>query len=369
VRRLASVLPLPVRQVLRRLLGLARTEEPIPVQQILERLGRIESSVRELQTMLWRLDAADDAIRKVRAHEEAERERLDATESSVRELQTMLWRLDAADDAIRKVRAHEEAERERLDWALGAIEGMRAEIDLYQADRRSAAYQAAYASPSPLVSVCIATMDRIDLLAGRCIPSLLAQTYGNIEIVIVGDNCIDNTAERLAAFGDPRIHYVNLGERGPYPRPGRDRWYVAGSTAMNHALTLCRGEFITHVDDDDAMVPRRIEVLTQKALETKADFLWHPLLYQVPDGSWIHVGNGRVELNQIGTGSIFYHRYFARFLWDVFAYRLGEPGDWNRIRRIKMLRPRLLYVEEPLAYHYDAQHTPFAPRTGERFLE
>lgn len=296
-------------------------------------------------------------------------ERLDRLDSAVLELQAVLARLNTADETIRHLQAHQGTDHERLEWALSAIEGMRPEIALYHAARETAGYQAAYATPSPLVSVCVATMDRIDLLATRCIPSLLAQTYGNIEIIVVGDNCTDDTAERLAAVGDSRIRFFNLEQRGPYPPPGLDRWCVAGSNAMNHALTLCRGDFITHVDDDDEMVPHRIATLTAKALETKADFLWHPLLFQKADGSFIHLGNGIVEHGQIGTGSIFYHRYFARFPWDVFAYRLHEPGDWNRIRRIKMLRPRLLYIDEPLAYHYVAHHAPFAPRPGERFLE
>jgi hypothetical protein len=33
-----------------------------------------------------------------------------------------------------------------------------------------------------------------------------------------------------------------------------------------------------------------------------------------------------------------------------------------------MLRPRVQYIDEPLAYHHLEQHAPFVPREDERFL-
>jgi glycosyltransferase involved in cell wall biosynthesis len=213
-------------------------------------------------------------------------------------------------------------------------------------------------------------MDRANLLLERSIASIRAQSYRNLQIVVVGDNCTDDTALRLAALGDNRIQFANLPKRGPYPRPGIDRWCVAGSTAMNHALSLCEGQFLTHLDDDDVMVPHRIETLIAEALQHQADFLWHPFWYENRDGTWMRLGNGRFQLAQVSTGSIFYHRYFAQFPWDVRAYRLREPGDWNRLRKIKLLRPRMRFVDEPLLYHHVEQsQAAFVAQDGERFLE
>jgi hypothetical protein len=48
---------------------------------------------------------------------------------------------------------------------------------------------------------------------------------------------------------------------------------------------------------------------------------------------------------------------------------MNEPGDWNRLRKIKLLRPRLRFVDLPLIYHCVEQAQPeFHPREGERFL-
>ncbi|MBX6374938.1 MAG: glycosyltransferase, partial [Acetobacteraceae bacterium] len=263
-----------------------------------------------------------------------------------------------------------ELERGRLDYALGAIEGVPARIADYHAARETPEYLAAFEEEEPLVSVCIATVNRAELLVERAIRSLQAQTYSNLEIIVVGDHTTDDTEERLARLRDRRIRFVNLPERGPYPRPGRARWQVAGSNAMNHALSLCNGRFVTHLDDDDAMAADRIATLLGEARAHRADFLWHPFWTEGPDGRWRRIGDGRFQLGQITTGSIFYHRYFAAFGWDVYAYRLDEPGDWNRLRKIKMLRPRLRFVDRPLLYHYaERNQGSFVAQEGERFLE
>ena len=60
----------------------------------------------------------------------------------------------------------------------------------------------------------------------------------------------------------------------------------------------------------------------------------------------------------------FDHRYFARYKFDVFAYRLGDAGD------IKILRPRMRFIEKPLVYHYGgSEPEAFMLRHGEAFLE
>ncbi|GGG36012.1 hypothetical protein GCM10010964_24910 [Caldovatus sediminis] len=279
-------------------------------------------------------------------------------------------RLATLEHRLAHVEALIEAERGRVDYALGAVEGVPARLADYQAARETPEYLAAFEAEEPLVSVCIATVNRAELLIERAIRSVQAQTYRNLQIVVVGDHTTDDTEERLAELGDPRIRFVNLPERGPYPRPGIARWQVAGSNAMNHALSLCEGQFVTHLDDDDAMAADRIATLLAEAREHRADFLWHPFWSEGPDGRWRRIGDGRFQLGQITTGSIFYHRYFAAFRWDVYAYRMDEPGDWNRLRKIKLLRPRLRFVDRPLLYHYaERNQGPFVAQEGERFLE
>lgn len=261
-------------------------------------------------------------------------------------------------------------ERDRVDWALALHEGLPEHITTYQAARAQPAYWKAYAATDPLVSIVVATADRTKTLLGRAIPSALAQTHRNLQIVVVGD-CAPAASERgLMSFQDSRISFFNRAERGPYPPPGRDRWRVGGCLAMNEGLMRSEGDFITHLDDDDTMEPHRIQMLLTAARQAKADFLWHGFRFQKPDGSWMELGNDAFEVGQIGTTSIFYHRYFARIAWDLHSYRASEPGDWNRLRKIKALRPRLHYVPDMLANHFaEVSPQPFLPLPGERFLD
>ena len=54
------------------------------------------------------------------------------------------------------------------------------------------------------------------------------------------------------------------------------RWMVAGTAPINLALSLARGDFITHLDDSDEHPEDRIAKLVSFIRESKADFVWHP---------------------------------------------------------------------------------------------
>lgn len=235
--------------------------------------------------------------------------------------------------------------------------------------RKAPQFQAPFERANPLVSICVATCNRAPILVERCIRSLQAQSYPNLQIVVVGDHCTDDTGYRLARLRDDRIVFDNLPQRGPYPRPGIARWQVAGSNAMNRALELAEGDFIAHLDDDDEATFDRIEAMLEQARSLKAEFCWHPFWYEGPGETWTRLGNGEFMRGQITTGSTFYHRYYAQIKWDVQAFRLDEPGDWNRLRKIKLLRPTTAYVDRPLMFHYkEMSQGAFVPQLGETFL-
>lgn len=203
----------------------------------------------------------------------------------------------------------------------------------------------------PLVSVCVATYNRAGLLLERCLPSILAQTYDHFELIIVGDGCTDDTQERLAGIRDPRVRFINLPARGHYPEDRWRRWMVAGTAALNRGLDLARGDFVTHLDDDDEYRPDRLEKLAAFARAHGCDVVWHPFWWQ-PHGDW-EVNEGReFAYSQVTTSSVFYRAWFTKIKWDLGAHWLAEPGDWNRFRRFKYLGPVMMRYPEPLLKHY-----------------
>jgi len=216
-----------------------------------------------------------------------------------------------------------------------------------------ALWKASHPAPErPLVSVCVATYNRKDTLLSRCIPSVLAQTYPEWELVVVGDGCTDGTAEAMAGLSDPRLRFLNLPERGRYPEDPERRWMVAGTAPMNHALTLARGDWVTHLDDDDEYVPDRVEKLVAFAREHACDVVWHPFWCEDEHGRWTVNQAPEFAWTMVTTSSVFYRSWFTRVLWDPDAHRLLEPGDWNRFRRIKYLDPVARRCPEPLLRHY-----------------
>ena len=96
----------------------------------------------------------------------------------------------------------------------------------------------------------------------RCVESLLAQTYEDMEILLVVEAPPDGSgilAEKLAKT-DPRVRILNQKNEGV-------------SNARNFGLREARGEYIRFVDSDDYVMPDSVEILVRVMEETDADFV------------------------------------------------------------------------------------------------
>ncbi len=99
----------------------------------------------------------------------------------------------------------------------------------------------------PQVSIITSTYNRADVIS-RAITSVLAQTFEDWEMCIVGDCTPDHTEEVVNRFQDERIRFYNLEEKSP---PG-----AHGAIAKNYAIQkMSRGKYIAYLDDDDAYRP------------------------------------------------------------------------------------------------------------------
>jgi glycosyltransferase involved in cell wall biosynthesis len=96
----------------------------------------------------------------------------------------------------------------------------------------------------PTVSVIIPTYNRGALLV-EAVESALAQRRPPDEILVVDDGSRDDTAARMAAYGE-RVRYVRQANAGP-------------SAARNHGFRLARGEYLALLDSDDLWTPDRLE--------------------------------------------------------------------------------------------------------------
>lgn len=91
---------------------------------------------------------------------------------------------------------------------------------------------------SPLVSICIPTYNRAKM-AGKAIDSALAQTYQNIEVVVVDNASTDDIESLIATYHDPRLKFnknaKNLGLFGNF----------------NRCIELARGKYVHILHSDD----------------------------------------------------------------------------------------------------------------------
>ena len=127
----------------------------------------------------------------------------------------------------------------------------------------------------PLISIIIPTYNRGDILVSRTIPSILKQTYQNFELLIIGDNCIDDTENVIKSQYNNinNIFFVNLKQKGNYPKDVANKWFVAGCVPGNKGLSLSKGDWIVWFDDDDVMVPDYIESLLSFAQNGNHEFV------------------------------------------------------------------------------------------------
>ena len=90
----------------------------------------------------------------------------------------------------------------------------------------------------PMVSFVVPCYKLAHLLA-ECVNSILTQTYGDLEVLIMDDCSPDNTAEVARSFSDPRVKHIrndpNLGHLQNY----------------NKGISMSRGKYIWLISADD----------------------------------------------------------------------------------------------------------------------
>ncbi len=120
----------------------------------------------------------------------------------------------------------------------------------------------------PLISVIIPAHNSESTI-GVAIDSILAQTYPNLEIIIIDDNSTDNTAKIAKELAQKykNISFYSLPYDDPNRYNKRGRNVNAGYMARNYGFEKVHGEWITFQDADDASLRNRIEVQHNLAIK------------------------------------------------------------------------------------------------------
>jgi hypothetical protein len=251
--------------------------------------------------------------------------------------------------------------RARRSQALAArcYESLQGWPQLLAEARARPDYDVAYTETDPLVTVAISTYHSPDTLCERSLASVLAQTHSNWEAIVVGDHCTDNTAERVAAIGDPRIRFHNLAVRENDPIDPVERWAVKGSVPRAVGMEMARGRWIAPMSHDDSWDPDHLETLLAAAREHRAELCYsrlrvvdaeQPGLPQVDS-----IGAFPPRLGQFGCQASIIHGGLRFLRYDRVCALAGEPNDWNLARRAWEAGVRFHFVDRETAtlYVYD----------------
>ncbi|MBY2909010.1 glycosyltransferase family 2 protein [Rhizobium leguminosarum] len=98
---------------------------------------------------------------------------------------------------------------------------------------------------NPAISIIIPTYNRSAFI-GEAIDSVLQQTFGDFELIVIDDGSTDETGEIVGGFEDSRLIFIQQENAGR-------------SAARNRAIAMARGKYIAFLDSDDTYLRDKLE--------------------------------------------------------------------------------------------------------------
>lgn len=192
------------------------------------------------------------------------------------------------------------------------------------------------------VSVIIPTYRREEFV-GRAIRSVLGQSFGDLEVIVVDDGSPDNTRAVIGSIRDDRVRYV---------RHKRNKGLPA---ARNTGIMVAKGRYIAFLDDDDEWMPEKLGKQLG-AIDGYEAVLCGVLVNE----KYVKI-HSRCEVtiedlrrgNEFDPSGLLIRTSVMREMRFDEALRQGE--DWDAFIRIAQRMP-IAYVAESLLRYNDGGH-------------
>ena len=164
-----------------------------------------------------------------------------------------------------------------------------------------------------------------------CVESILAQTYTNIEIILVDDGSVDNSGKICDEYvkKDNRIRVIHKNNEGV-------------SVARNTALTQVKGEFIMFVDADDEIENDCVEKLVKKQRERDFDFV---------AGACIVLGRKKNTLSNYLNKEYFGDEIKNSIFEILSLYSISAP--WGKLFKKSIIQDNVSFIKN-VTYGEDA---------------
>jgi len=181
------------------------------------------------------------------------------------------------------------------------------------------------------ISVVVAFFNNEDDLAD-CLDSIAAQSFGDLEVIMVDDASTDRSAQiaRAKAAADPRFTLLQPEHGGP-------------GGARNRGVERARGEFLAFVDGDDVLPANSCELLLNALERSGSDFVSGAVFRVGPKGinpSALHslaIKGRQTGTHITRTPRLLYdvsvwNKLFRRSFWDQHKLSYPEGVVWEDIR-------------------------------------
>ena len=161
---------------------------------------------------------------------------------------------------------------------------------------------------------------------GRCINSVLSQSFESFEILVVDDASSDGTLSRVESYDDPRLRILELESNSGSPAGPR-----------NVGLREARGSFVAFLDSDDFWNPEKL--LKQIEFMKESNCRFSCTDYIVRDEAGNEYGrearaearlNDLLALNTVGCSTVM----IARDLISGFEFEDRPHEDFDMWLRI-----------------------------------
>ena len=154
----------------------------------------------------------------------------------------------------------------------------------------------------------------VEKYIAKCLDSILAQTYENIEILCVNDGATDNSGKILDEYAarDSRVKVFHKENGGV-------------SSARNLALENATGDYIAFVDSDDYIAPDMYESLLSALKENDADIAECSIAYAEEDGNIKYGDSKKYALDD------------QKAMLEAFFLKKIAVVIWNKLFKSKVL--------------------------------
>lgn len=208
----------------------------------------------------------------------------------------------------------------------------------------------------PLVSVVLATYNWSSVLR-HSVRSVVWQTYPNLELLVVGDGCTDDSEQVVASVGDERVRWYNLKTNSG-----------SQATPNNVGLEMARGEYVAYQGHDDVWHPRHLAAMLAHLQAADAE-IGHSLAEVLgPPGTKVRYLNGLFGKEGmprdwwIPPTSIVHRTELGRRIGGWRTWEQGVIPDRDFLARAREPDTGLISVHALTAFKFPSAYRPNAYR-------